>query len=174
MEPILNPLIHFTQSRPAWLLLTLSAASLELMALYFQYQMKLEPCVLCIYIRLAVFGLLLAGLTGLVAPKSRPMRALGIGLWAASAAWGLKLSFELVEIQSNSSPFATCAFLPEFPAWMPLHDWIPAILMPTGMCTDTPWEFMGVTMAQWMIVTFGGYLLALVVCLLPALSKTRT
>ena len=34
-----------------WLLIALSAGILELTALYFQYGMGLEPCVMCVYQR---------------------------------------------------------------------------------------------------------------------------
>ena len=53
---------------------------------------------------------------------------------------------------------------------MPLHEWFPAIMMPTGMCTDVPWQFMGVTMAEWMVVAFSGYLVMLLLFIVPILS----
>ncbi|QSX38756.1 disulfide bond formation protein DsbB [Shewanella sedimentimangrovi] len=166
-----SKLTRFAHGRLAWGLLALTALGLELSALYFQYGMKLDPCVMCIYIRLAVLGLLLAGIIGMIAPTLRPVRILASLLWGASAVWGVKLSMELVDIQTNPSPFATCSFLPEFPGWMPLHDWLPSVFMPTGMCTDIPWEFAGVTMAQWMIVAFATFLAALALFLVPVLKK---
>ncbi|MGS0680073.1 disulfide bond formation protein DsbB [Shewanella sp. 125m-7] len=168
----MNALIRFSHSRAAWLILMLSAVALELAALFFQHIMKLDPCVMCIYQRLAVFGLVFAGLIGVAAHRSVIARALGLLLWGVSAGWGLKLAIELVDMQTNPSPFATCSYLPEFPSWMQLHEWLPSIFMPTGMCTDIPWELMGVTMGQWMIVAFSGYLLALAIFFIPALKKT--
>ena len=43
--------------RRAWWLLAVSALALELTALWFQYGMGLDPCVKCVYQRLAVMGL---------------------------------------------------------------------------------------------------------------------
>lgn len=169
----MNALINFAQSRTAWLILTATALALELAALFFQYIMKLDPCVMCIYQRLAIFGILFAGLLGTVGYQSRIARVVAMGLWGTSAAYGLKLALELVDMQANPSPFATCSFLPEFPSWMPLHEWIPSIFMPTGMCTDIPWQMMGVTMGQWMIVAFSVYLLALLVFFIPALLSKK-
>ena len=40
-----------------WSLVLFSAVGLELTALFFQYGMKLDPCVLCVYERLAVAGI---------------------------------------------------------------------------------------------------------------------
>lgn len=172
MEPSLKSFTQFAQSRSSWLILAGTALTLECAALFFQHIMKLDPCVMCIYQRLAVFGLLAAGLIGLIAPQNRAVRSLGLIIWGASASWGLKLALELVDMQSNPSPFSTCSFLPEFPNWMPLHEWAPSIFLPTGMCTDIPWEFMGVTMGQWMIVAFSLYLAALLIFIQPVLSKS--
>ena len=167
----MNALIRFSHSRAAWLILMLSAVALELAALFFQHIMKLDPCVMCIYQRVAVFGLVFAGLIGVIGYRSRIARAIAVLVWSISAIWGLKLAIELVDMQMNPSPFATCSYLPEFPSWLQLHEWLPSIFMPTGMCTDIPWEFMGVTMGQWMIVAFSGYLLTLLIFFIPALKK---
>lgn len=169
----MNQVTQFAQSRLAWLILAGTALGLELCALFFQYVMKLDPCVMCVYQRIAIFGILAAGLMGVLGHKNRVMRLLAIIAWGGSAAWGLKLALELVDMQTNPSPFSTCAFLPEFPTWMPLHEWIPSLFMPTGMCTDIPWEMLSITMGQWMIVAFSVYLIAMVVFIIPTLSKTR-
>jgi disulfide bond formation protein DsbB len=169
----LNALTRFAQSRAAWLTLGATALSLELTALFFQHVMKLDPCVMCVYQRLAIFGILLAAIIGFAGYQSRIARLTAMSIWAVSAAWGLKLALELVDMQTNPSPFATCSFLPEFPTWMPLHEWLPSVFMPTGMCTDIPWQMMGVTMGQWMIVAFSVYLIALVIFFVPALRSKK-
>ncbi len=45
--------------------------ALEMVALWFQHVMLLKPCVLCIYERCALFGVMGAGLVGAIAPKKR-------------------------------------------------------------------------------------------------------
>ncbi|MCG9736873.1 disulfide bond formation protein DsbB [Shewanella insulae] len=169
----MSALTRFAQSRLAWTILLLTAIGLEACALFFQHVMKLDPCVMCIYQRVAVLGVLTAGLIGVVGHKLRLLRFLGVLVWGVSAAWGLKLALELVEMQTNPSPFSTCSFLPEFPEWMPLHEWFPSVFLPTGMCTDIPWEMFGITMSQWMVVAFSTYLIALVVFIIPALMPTK-
>ncbi|WP_299003789.1 disulfide bond formation protein DsbB [uncultured Shewanella sp.] len=167
----MNTLIHFAQSRLAWLTLTLSAALLLIIALFFQYGMSLNPCVMCIYQRLAVIGLMLAGIVGTLGYRSRFFRLIAVILWGISSIWGLKFAIDLVDLQMNPSPFATCAFLPEFPSWMPLHEWLPSVFMPSGMCTDAPWIFGGLSMGQWMIGIFSAYVIALVIFIIPTLMK---
>jgi disulfide bond formation protein DsbB len=170
---ILISLQKFAHSRISWLVLLLSAVTLELSALFFQYGMKLDPCVMCIYQRVAVLGLGTAGIVGLIAPSFRPLRVVAAAIWGISAAWGLKLAIGLNQLQQDPSPFATCSFTPDFPKWFQLHDWLPSMFMPTGMCSDIPWTFLSVTMAQWMIVIFATYLFALALYIWPILRRAQ-
>jgi protein dithiol:quinone oxidoreductase len=165
----LSKLAAFSRQRSAWLILMFSAVGLEASALYFQYVMLLDPCVMCIYIRVAVLGLILAGLVGSIAPKFWLVRFVGMSLWGVSSVWGAKLSFELYQMQANPSPFSTCSFYPEFPTWMPLDAWMPSVFMPTGMCSDIPWTMMSLSMTQWTLIGFAGYCLALLVFIYPGL-----
>ena len=72
---MLRYLNQSSRGRSAWLLLALTAFALELVALWFQHVMLLKPCVLCIYERCALFGIMGAGLVGAIAPKSQIGRA---------------------------------------------------------------------------------------------------
>lgn len=80
-------LIQFAQSRLAWLILGASALLLEACALFFQYGMHLHPCVLCVYQRVAVMGILFAAIIGLISPRGI-LRFPAALLWLVSAAWG--------------------------------------------------------------------------------------
>lgn len=159
-----NAIADFSRRRPAWLLLAATALGLELTALYFQHVMQLDPCVLCIYERVAVLGILAAGLIGFIAPAWVALRWLGFVLWGASATWGMRLAFEHIGIQFGA-PTLNCSFFAEFPDWAKLDQWLPAVFAPTGYCDDIAWTFLGMSMPQWMLVSFGLYLatLALVI-----------
>lgn len=159
--------------RPFWLALSGSALALEATALYFQYVTGLDPCVLCVYERVAVAGILLAGLLGLVAPGLRIWRLPCYGIWAASAIWGLMLAMKHVGIQFGTSDLS-CDFFANFPAWFKLDEWLPAVFKPTGYCTDIQWQLFGFTMPQWMLGIFTGYLLLLVVALIVEFRKPAT
>lgn len=163
-----------SRGRGAWLLLALSALIFELIALYFQYGMGLKPCVLCIYQRTAVLGVLAAGLVGAIAPAT-PLRYPAIVLWLYSAWRGLELAIEHTNIQLHPSPFITCDFFARFPAWLPLDKWLPAMFTATGDCAQRQWSFLNLEMPQWMIVIFGVYLLigALVLISQPFRPKRR-
>ena len=47
--------------------------------------------------------------------------------------------------------------MPNFPSWAPLHEWLPRIFAATGDCGDIDWQFLDMSMPQWMIVIFAIY-----------------
>ncbi len=141
------------QRRP-WFLLFITSLSLELCALFFQHVMKLDPCVMCIYERVAMFGLMFAGLIGCLAPTITVIRSTAFGLWLVSSAWGLQLAITHTDYQMNPSPFATCDFFANFPEWAPLDKWLPWLFNPTGYCDEISWMFLGWSMPQWLILIF--------------------
>ena len=87
-----------SQGRGAWLLMAFTALALELTALWFQHVMLLKPCVLCIYERCALFGVLGAALIGAIAPKT-PLRYVAMVIWLYSAFRGVQLTYEHTMLQ---------------------------------------------------------------------------
>ncbi|PVV22694.1 MAG: disulfide bond formation protein B, partial [gamma proteobacterium symbiont of Ctena orbiculata] len=87
--------MRFIQTRLPWLLLAISALLLEAAALYFQYGLELDPCVLCIYQRAAVMGIFISALIGMSAPRSIVARMIGYAGWGLAAGWCLYLALEL-------------------------------------------------------------------------------
>lgn len=168
-----NYLNQITTKRRSWLLLFVVATSFELTALFFQYVMGFQPCVMCIYQRTAMLGIAFAGLIGAVAPANVLCRLAGYLLWGYSAVKGLLLAIEHVGIQTNPSPFFTCDFAPDFPQWLKLDQLIPAFFQATGDCADISWVFAGYSMSQWMIVIFAGFIVALAVIILNRLRPTN-
>ena len=163
----------FCRGRLSWGILLISGIFLELSALFFQYGMELAPCVMCIYIRVAVLGIILAGIVGILQPKVWFLRFIGMVGWVVSAVWGFKLAYELNDMQVNPSPFATCSFYPEFPSFMPLDTWLPSVFLPTGMCSDAPWSWLSISMAQWMMVGFMVYCVMWLLMVWPALKSAK-
>jgi len=158
----------------AWLLLAISALSLEMVALYFQYIMDLKPCIMCVYQRVAILGIALAGIIGYLGCQYTLARLFAYILWGVGAVWGLLIAIEHVEIQASSgSLFFSCEFIPNFPSWAPLHEWIPFLFEATGDCGEISWEFFGYSMPQWMVVVYGLFSFALFVVLLGSLIKSR-
>lgn len=159
--------------RGGWFLLSLSGILLEATALYFQYGMGLQPCVMCIYERVALLGIIFAGLIGMIYPQSMLLRlfALAIGLWGAIK--GLLLALEHLDIQLYPAPWKQCSAFAEFPQTLPLDKWIPAMFHPTGSCTEVSWHFLGFSMVQWIVVVFVLYTLILALITLSQFKRLR-
>ena len=167
-------LSDLTTNHKPWLLLALSALGLELCALFFQYVMNLAPCIMCVYQRVAIFAIVLAGFIGFLGCKFLIARIIAYALWATGAIWGLLIALEHVEIQANSgSLFFSCDFVPNFPTWAPLHEWIPALFEATGDCGEINWQFLGYSMPQWMVVVYGVYSIAFILIILNRLFQAK-
>ena len=165
---------HFNQRRIAWWMLAGSAFLLESTAAWFQYGMELDPCVLCVYQRVAVLGILAAGLLGAIWPRLALLRWGGYLLWATSAGWGLRLALEHVGYQVATGPTLSCTFSANFPSWAKLDEWWPAAFQPTGYCEDIQWQWLSLSMAQWMVVVFSVYLVILAVVVIAELRHGRS
>lgn len=170
---VLNFIANLANKRKAWGLLFLSALGLELTALFFQYGMDLKPCIMCIYQRTAVFGVLFAALIPLI-NNGAFSRLIAYIAWGVSGIWGLIIAIEHVDLQNASNPFfVTCEIVPNFPSFMPLHTWLPNLFAATGDCGNIDWQFAGMSMPQWMIVIFAVYSALLSIVLISRLITKK-
>ncbi|WP_051275332.1 disulfide bond formation protein DsbB [Aestuariibacter salexigens] len=141
----------------SWLLLFLSSLALVLTALYFQYSMGLEPCIMCIYQRVATIAIGVAALLPLFSNNTITRLLAFIG-WGVSAIWGFFIAREHVDMLGASNPFfVTCDIVPNFPDWLLLHEWLPSMFAATGDCGEIDWVFAGLAMPEWMVVVFAIY-----------------
>lgn len=163
-------LLRFSQSRISWLLLLTFVILFELCALYFQHIMLLSPCVMCIYERIALFGVGLFALVGLSAPHLALVRWLGLVGWGYTAYRGLMLALKHVDLQFNPSPFVTCDLFVMLPSWAPLNEWLPWLFEAYGDCSEIQWLFLSLSMPQWLVIIFAGNLIACAVFILAQLS----
>lgn len=170
---MLNRLANLPDKKSSWAMLFASALGLLLAALYFQHGMDLQPCVKCIYQRTAVVGILLAALLPMLS-NNMLTRLIGLIGWGASSVWGLMVAIEHVDIQTAANPFfAACDAFPQFPAFMPLHEWMPNLFGAPGSCDSIDWQFLGMSMPQWMIVVFAIYTGVLAIVVLSRLGLKR-
>ncbi|MDF2153897.1 disulfide bond formation protein DsbB [Vibrio sp. CAU 1672] len=170
---IFSSLKQFSTGRLSWLLLLLFIIFFEACALFFQHVMMLAPCVMCIYERVAMLGIGAAAMIGLIAPANPFFRWLGLAVWGASAYKGLALSMQHVDYQFNPSPFATCDLFVTFPSWAPLNQWAPWMFEAYGDCSKIVWQFLTLSMPQWLVVIFAGNLIALTFIVIAQFFRTR-
>lgn len=172
---MLVTLAKWSKQRWAWALLASSSLLLLLAALYFQYELLLAPCMLCVYARAALTGVLLAGLVGAMAPSSAEIRWFALIVLIASVSWGLFTSHEHVNVEAivQAGGLYTCTLFPEFPFGIPLDSLLPQVYNPTGMCGEVAWSFLGFSMPEWTRVIFIIYALLCVFLVASQFKKVK-
>ncbi|OUS74616.1 disulfide bond formation protein B [Pseudoalteromonas sp. A601] len=169
----MNWLANLAHKRTPWVLLALTAFTFEVIALFFQYQMGLEPCIMCIYQRTAMLGLLIAGIIGAINPSNILIRITAFTSWAGASIWGFLLAREHIDMQTTTDPFAfSCEFEPNFP--VPLHEWVPQFFAATGDCGNIDWQFLSLSMPAWMEIIFGLISLVLIVVVFSRLMIKKS
>ncbi|MFN6972746.1 MAG: disulfide bond formation protein B, partial [Rheinheimera sp.] len=68
---------------------------------------------------------------------------------------------------------SSCGIFPDFPTWLPLHEWIPEVFKPTGMCGEILWTLFGYSMPFWMRITFALFFIAGLVVIASQLKKHK-
>ncbi|MCG6389760.1 disulfide bond formation protein DsbB [Vibrio fluvialis] len=169
----LSGLKSFSQSRLSWGLLFAFIIFFEACALFFQHVMILAPCVMCIYERIAMLGIGGAAVIGLIAPQNPLFRWIGLIAWGGSAYKGVTLAMQHVDYQFNPSPFATCDLFVMLPSWAPLNQWFPWMFEAYGDCSKVVWQFLSLSMPQWLVIIFAANLVALAVIILAQFAKSK-
>jgi disulfide bond formation protein DsbB len=130
-----------------WLLIFLFGVAMELIALYFQYQLGYGPCVLCVEIRAIVLAIIIIALIGVFSCTNRTMANLmNIALMGAGTFFYFKSEYLLL-IERNLID-GSCGFKANFPQWMPLDKWLPSVFEPWEACGYTPMLWFNITMAE--------------------------
>ena len=154
---MMSKLSQWAEHKSSWFVLFATSLGLQIAALYFQYGMGLQPCIMCIYQRTAMYGIVISALVVLI-KNNGFTRMLGFAGWAVSSAWGFLIAKEHLTILNASNPFfASCEIVPNFPSRLPLHEWIPASFAAKGDCLEDSWQFMSMGMAEWMQILFAAY-----------------
>ena len=171
---MLSYLKTLSTKRIGWILLLLSVFALEGTALYFQHGMALAPCVMCIYERVALMGIGFSGFLGMLFPRFNVTRILALLIGLGSAIKGLTLALQHLDYQMNPGPWNQCSTVAEFPQTLPLDQWFPSIFQPYGSCSDNVWEFLGVSIVQWIVVMFAFYVVLFALLLISQFKRSAT
>jgi protein dithiol:quinone oxidoreductase len=150
------------QPRVIFAVLFLACASLLGYGYYLQYFKDLEPCPLCIFQRVC-YALL--GLIALVAmlhnAGRRGTRAYAV-LSGIPAIAGLVFAGRQTWLQ-HLPPDQVPACGPGLEYWMktlPIADTIKKVFRGTGECAKVDWTFLGLSIAEWSVLCFAGFLVA--------------
>jgi disulfide bond formation protein DsbB len=156
-----------------WLLLAVAAVLLECFALYMQHVMGVEPCNECIYIRVGVLGIGLAGLIGAIAPRVLLLRSSALAVWLLSLGWSLYRANLLLDLEQKvrDGSEAGCARFKGFPEWIPLEHWLPDMFEPRAMCGTVSWTFLNQSVTFWIWFALWGIALS---AIMAVVAQTRS
>lgn len=139
----------------------IACAGLLASAYYFEYVLYMDPCPLCIMQRIAVLLVGVAGLLGFLLSRNQMASLLSHGLMILSAILGLSVAARHVWIQSlPADQVPTCGPSLEYMVdTLPWAEVLAVMLRGNGNCADSHWSFIGLSMPQWVLVWFVGFLL---------------
>jgi disulfide bond formation protein DsbB len=151
--------LMFMQRRQTNLLGFVLCAALMGYALYAQFYLHLEPCLLCIFQRVAVIGL---GLTFMLAalhnPKGWGSRVYGV-LLLVLAIGGAAVAIRHIYVQHLPEELAPpCG--PGFGylfAHLPFGQFLVKAFTGSADCSVVTWRFLGLTMPEWLLFWFAGF-----------------
>lgn len=165
-----NTLSIIARSRVFWFLVLLACLIMEGVALYYQYVLDYGPCVLCVHIRAWVMALGLVAL--LVLLVGGPLALLGHALSLGLALGLLNTSYHTLGVERGTIVDA-CSMDAQFPSWLPLHQWLPAVFEPWEPCGYTPMLAFNVSMAEALIVISVLWVLVSLVLLIASFRKPQ-
>jgi disulfide bond formation protein DsbB len=170
---VLKTIKSLSLQRWPWLALAATAVLLECFALYMQHVMGVEPCNECIYVRVSVMGVAVAGLIGAIAPRFLVLRSSAMALWLLSVGWGLYRAQLLLDLEQKvrEGAEAGCARFKGFPDWMPLERWLPDVFEPRAMCGTVSWTFLNHSVTFWIWTALCGLAFA---ALLVVVAQTQS
>lgn len=144
-------------------------------ALYYQYAMAWEPCVLCIHIRIYMLGLMALSLIMIFLARFKHINLVGFIAQSALAVPLFLTCRELYRIEVGLQE-AGCMFNAGLPAWFDLETWLPSIFEVRSACGDSPELLFNISMAEALYIgstiSMVGAIL-LVILSLYNLIKTR-
>lgn len=101
-----------------------------------------------------LIGIWVVALAGIFLRKCLYLRGVVLGGWLMVSAGGLNIAVQHLMLQIKPSIFAACVAQVDFPAFLPLNEWLPSVFMAYGACEESVWSFAGVTMVQWIVALF--------------------
>ena len=156
-----------------WLGLITSAALVAVAYFYFQRELGLAPCPLCVFQRVCLVLIGAFCLLGIIfRPKKLGSKLLAFGI-VLSSGLGLAIAGRQVWLQHlPADQVPECgpdlAFMMEA---FPLQDVIVKVFQGSGECAEVQWQFLSFSMPEWMLLVFG---VMLIIALRLLFTKERS
>ncbi len=134
-----------------WRLFIIGGLTLMAVALYHQYVLDEQPCVVCIQVRLLVTALILVPVVALLSRNNKRLALVSHLLIVVTAAVLTERSYLLLGTERGFI-FADCGFDLGLPAWFAVEQWLPWLYRIETSCGYTPEVAFGITMAESLMV----------------------
>ena len=131
------------------------AAFILLAIFYFQDQLGLEPCPMCILSRYTFIAIGAVALVGAVhGPRGAALKAYA-ALIALLGLVGIGISVRHSYLQHFPPKFESCGTDLEFLLnTLPMSQALPRIFAGTGSCSAVDWKLLGLSIPEWALVWF--------------------
>jgi disulfide bond formation protein DsbB len=136
-------------------ILAASAALIATAIFYFQDQLGLDPCPMCILSRYCFIAIGLVALIGAIhGPRGRAPKVYA-SLVALFAVIGIGISIRHSYLQHFPPATESCGSDLEFLVnTLPLTQALPRIFAGTGSCSQVDWKLLGLSIPEWALVWF--------------------
>lgn len=169
----LNTLFKLERHAGLWLFIFLLTTGSMAVALYYQYALAWEPCVLCIHVRVIMLGLMAVSLLMVFLAKFNTIRLIGSLTQSALAVWLFVKCRELYRIETGIEE-AGCMFNAGLPSWFDLEAWWPSVFEVRAACGESPELFFNITMVEGLYLgSFVAMVAALLLSILSILNIFR-
>lgn len=143
------------ESRLPVLLLMLASAGTLLAALFFQYVVGLQPCVLCIWQRWPYVAVLALGLVALAVGRNARARAALVGLMGVALVVGAGVAVFHVGVEQHWwTGTSGCGVTGSADSLEALRAQV--LAAPVTRCDEIAWSLLGVSMAGWNALIAAG------------------
>lgn len=167
---ILSRLSRWLKGGMLWWAFIILGISMEAVALYYQYVLEEPPCVLCIHFRLLFVCMIIVSIIGLLVRRYKIGRIIGaLALFIISIVL-VERSYQLLGTERHFV-LGDCGFTLNFPDWIAVDKWFPAMFKPMTSCGYTPDIAFGITMAESLSAFSVVFLLLSVLFLLASLRR---
>lgn len=137
----------FSTEKKSWLLFSSFCLFLEMSALFVQYFLKFEPCLICVQQRALILLLMIVSFAGMFFRKSKISIFFILGLMGIiGKIFDLALNKTLLQMNPSVSGF--CSIEKPFPNWLPMDKWFPAIFLNQGDCSATDIDILGMSLSE--------------------------
>lgn len=140
-------------ARAAYVTVALVSFGLIGVGLVLQHAVGLDPCPLCIFQRMAYFALALFALIAASLSPRRASRWFGV-LALASALTGVGIAGRHVWLQMNPQGLSCGPGLGAMLENFPLTAVLPKVFRGSGDCSESAWNLLGLTIAEWSLLWF--------------------